>query len=276
MKISELFNVEGLVTVVTGGASGIGYACAEAMVDNGAIVTLMDVDPGGLKQAVETLAARAPSGAEAVHGEVVDVTDRPAVRAAFDRVAEKFGRLDVTFANAGITGGPGFLDLERQRVPERTIESIEDDHIDRVVRTNYLSMFATIQAAVPHMKASGGGRIIVTSSISTLMAEVFVSPAYVISKAGLTQLVRQAALELAEYNILVNAMAPSPVATNIGGGRLKDPEAQKIFAKGSPLHRIGQPDDMQGLALFLASPASSYITGVQILIDGGMSLGSPN
>ena len=145
-----------------------------------------------------------------------------------------------------------------------------------MVRTNYLSNFATIQAAVPHMKASGGGRIIVTSSISTIMAEVFVSPAYVMSKAGMTQMVRQAALELAEYNILVNAMAPSPVATNIAGGRLKDPEAQKIFAKSSPMHRIGQPDDMQGLALFLASPASSYITGVQILIDGGMSLGSPN
>ena len=276
MKISELFDVEGLITVVTGGASGIGYACAEAMVVNGAVVTLMDVDPTSLARAVETLVARAPAGAKAVHSEVVDVTDRPGLREAFDRVAKKFGRLDVTFANAGITGGPGFLDLERQRVADRTIESITDDHIDRVVRTNYLSIFATIQAAVPHMKASGGGRIIVTSSISTIMAEVFVSPAYVMSKAGLTQLVRQAALELAEYNILVNAMAPSPVATNIAGGRLKDPEAQKIFAKGSPMHRIGQPDDMQGLALFLASPASSYITGVQILIDGGMSLGSPD
>ena len=269
MKSAALFDVSGLVTVVTGGASGIGYACAEVMAANGARVTLMDRDRDALDKAVSTLGAHGE-----VHGIVADVTDRPALRAAFAQAAQAQGRLDVVFANAGITGGPGFLRADRSRDPDRAIEAMKDEDVDRVVATNYVSVFATIQAAVPHMKASGGGRIIVTSSTSTVMPEVHVSATYVMSKAGLTQLVRQAALELVRYNILVNAMAPGPFATNIGNGRLRDPATQDFFGRYSPMHRIGQPDDIKGLALFLASPAARYITGQQVVIDGGLTLGT--
>jgi len=268
MKTAELFDVAGRITVVTGGASGIGYACAEAMAANGAHVILMDRNPDTLQQAVSAL-----SGYGNVRGVTVDVTDRPALRAVFSEVADAEGRLDVVFANAGISGGPGFLQPDRSRDTARTIEEMKDEDIDRVVRTNYLSVFATVQAAVPHMKAAGGGRIIVTSSVSTVMPEVHVSATYVFSKAGLPQLVRQAALELARHGILVNAMAPGPFATNIANGRLKDPATQDFFGRYSPMHRIGQPQDIQGLALFLASPASRYITGQQIVIDGGLTLG---
>jgi len=268
MKAADLFNVSGKTTIVTGGASGIGYACAEVMAENGARVTLMDVDPAALDRAVGTLKAKGD-----VRGVVLDVTDRPALRQAFTDTAGHYGRLDVVFANAGISGGPGFLKFDRSRNEERAIENMPDEHVDRIVGLNYVSIFATIQAAVPHMKASGGGRIIVTGSISTVMPEVFVASTYVMSKAGLPQLVRQAAIELVKYNILVNAMGPGPFVTNIGGGRLKEPDNQAFFAKNSPMHRMGQTDDIQGLALFLASPASAYITGQQVMIDGGVTLG---
>lgn len=270
MKIAALFDVTGLATVVTGAASGIGLACAEAMSDNGALVTLIDTNSEALGVAVDRLKS---NGGDA-HGIVADVTDRSALRGAFDQAAARCGRLDVTFANAGVSGGPGFLNQDGTRNPDRTIDSVADETIDRIIDVNYKSIFTTIQAAARHMKRSGGGRIIVTSSISTFRAETFVGLPYVVSKAGLTQLVRQAALELAADNILVNAMAPGPFATNIGSGRLQEASTQQFFGRQNPLGRIGRPADIQGLALFLASPASGYITGEQIVIDGGLTLGS--
>jgi len=269
MKIAKLFDVSGLATVVTGAASGIGFACAEAMADNGARVTLMDSNDETLKAAIEKLRARGD-----VRGVMIDVTDRAALHRAFDDAAAYYGRLDVVFANAGISGGPGFLNQDRSRNPERALEYLPDDTIDRLIEVNYKSILTTIQAAVRHMKPAGGGRIVVTSTISTIKTEMFVGLPYVMSKAGLMQLVRQAAHELAAYNILVNAMAPGPFVTNIGGGRLQDAATQDFFAQQNPLRRVGGPDDIQGLALFLASPASGYITGEQIVIDGGTTLGS--
>jgi NAD(P)-dependent dehydrogenase (short-subunit alcohol dehydrogenase family) len=268
MKIAQLFDVSGLVTVVTGAASGIGFACAEAMSDNGARVVLADMDANALDTAVEALKKR---GGE-VQGAVADVTNAAALRKAFDTVAAEHGRLDVVFANAGISGGPGFLKQDRTRNPERAIESVPEELIDRLLDVNYKSILLTIQAAVPHMKRGGGGRIVVTSTISTIKTETFVLP-YVMSKAGIMQLVRQAALELAAYNIRVNAMAPGPFVTNIGSGRLQDPEAQEFFSRFNPMHRMGKPEDIQGLALFLASRASDHITGEQVVIDGGTTLG---
>ena len=270
MKIAQLFDVSGLATIVTGAASGIGLACAEAMSDNGARVTLLDANSETLKAAIEKLQARGGD----VRGAVIDVTDRAALHRAFDEAVAHYGRLEVVFANAGISGGPGFLNQDRSRNAGRALETIADEMIDQLIEVNYKSVFTTIQAAVRHMKSGSGGNIIVTSTISTIKAETFVGLPYVMSKAGLMQLVRQSALELAAQDIRVNAMAPGPIATNIGGGRLQDAATQEFFGKQNPMRRIGRPDDIQGLALFLASPASAYITGEQIVIDGGTTLGT--
>jgi NAD(P)-dependent dehydrogenase (short-subunit alcohol dehydrogenase family) len=268
IKAHDLFDVAGLVTIVTGGASGIGFAYAEVMAANGAVVTLIDRDPEGLATAIRRLSA----GQSVVHGEIADVTDKASLRRAVDTVVNRHGRLDVVFANAGISAGPGFLNTERRRDPQRAVESLPDELWDRVITTNLTSVFRTIQVVVPHMKATGG-RIIVTSSISATKVEQFVGAPYVAAKAGVAQLVRQIALELARYNIAVNAIAPGPCVTNIGGGRLQDPANQAFFAQFSPQHRMATPHDMQGAALYLASGASKHVTGASILIDGGVTLG---
>ena len=270
MKMQDLFNVKGLVTVVTGGASGIGYACAEVMADNGAVVTIIDRDAAAIPPAVEKLKA---SGAQ-VFGEVADVTDKTSLTRAIDAVAARHGRIDVVFANAGISGGPGFLNTKGERDPSRAIENLPEELWDRVIATNLSSVFKTIQVAVPHLKKNGGGRIVVTSSVSATKIEQFVGTVYVASKAGVAHLVRQAAIELAAYKIAVNAIAPGPCITNIGGGRLQDKAAQDFFATLHPDHRMATPQDMQGAALYLASSASSHVTGAHIVIDGGFTLGT--
>lgn len=269
-KINELFNVEGLCVVVTGGASGIGFGYTEVMSANKARVAIFDRDTEAMDGALKKLR---DSGADAI-GLSVDVTDKSALNSAMAEVVEQFGRLDVVFANAGISGGPGFVTTDGHRPEDRMIENTDPDLLDRVLEVNIGATFKTIQAAIPHLKAGGGGRIIVTSSISATHTELLVGGVYVVSKGGVGMLVKQAARELATYNILVNAISPGPVVTNIGGGRLQDAAARAPFDKAAPIGRIATPQDLQGAALFLSSPASSYITGAEILIDGGTSLGS--
>lgn len=203
----------------------------------------------------------------------LDVTDRAALEAAMGEVRGALGRIDVVFANAGVSGGPGFVGLDGVRDSKAAFENVAGEVWERVLRTNIMSVQATLAAAVPHMKRQGHGRIIVTSSVSATRTEPHVATAYVASKGAVGQLVRQAAMELAAYNINVNALAPGPTATNIGGGRLQAADAQKGFGALTPMRRIGMPDDMKGAALFLASPASAYVTGAHIAVDGGALLG---
>jgi NAD(P)-dependent dehydrogenase (short-subunit alcohol dehydrogenase family) len=264
MKPKTLFNVEGLTAVVTGGATGIGFAYAEAMADNGAHVTLLDVDADALDRAVAALAARGAT-ARAV---VVDVTDSAALENAIAGTAAESGRLDVVFANAGITAGPGFLNVDGERDPASAIENVPAESWDRVVATNLTSVFATIRSSVPHMKARRCGRIIVTTSIAGLRPSAVVGIPYMIAKAAASHLVRQAALELAAFDVCVNAIAPGPFLT-----RITSPGLRAIWEKALPVRRVATTDELQGLALFLASPASAYVTGSLFVIDGGSLLG---
>lgn len=268
MSLKQMFNIEGKTAIVTGGASGLGRAYAEVMTDNGARVCIFDVNQERIDQTVASLKAK---GLEA-YGQNVDVTDRPAMALAFEDVAETYGSVDIVFANAGIDAGPGFLTPEGERNPEGAIDNLHDEHWDSVIATNLTSVFNTIKLATRHMKHAGGGRIIVTSSCASVYNDGIVGTPYMPAKAGVTHLVRQAAMELGRYNILVNAIAPGPFVTNIAGGRLANPEDRKAFEDWSVLHRVAEPEEIKGLALYLASPASSYVTGAQMLIDGGLHL----
>jgi len=271
MKVTDLFSVREYGAIVTGGASGLGLAFTEVLAENGARVTMLDLSAERI--AAETQRLRA-AGFD-VRGAVVDVTDRPALQRAFDAAAAEYGRLDVVFANAGIDPGPGFVSLDRKtRVPEGAIENYADARWNKVIETNLNSVFTTIKAAARHMKPRKSGRIIVTTSVAGLLIEAGIGAAYMAAKAGAAHLMRTMALELARYNILVNAIAPGPFITNIGGGHAHKPEVQAAFAHTVPLGRMASTEEIKGLALYLASPASSFMTGSQIVIDGGCLLGS--
>jgi NAD(P)-dependent dehydrogenase (short-subunit alcohol dehydrogenase family) len=270
MEAAKLFNVRDQVVAITGAASGIGLGYAKVMASNGARLALMDINANNLEAAVALLKE---SGAD-VRGYVTDVTRPESLHMAFQQAIENYKQLDVVFANAGISGGPGFLKGSGERNPEGEVENLSAETWHRVFETNVTSLFLTLQAVVPQMKKQGSGRIIVTSSISASMAETLVSSIYATSKGTVGHMVRQYALELAKYGILVNAISPGPVITNIGGGRLQQAESRRPFERAAPLGRIADPTDLYGAALFLASSASAMITGTQIVIDGGRLLGS--
>jgi NAD(P)-dependent dehydrogenase (short-subunit alcohol dehydrogenase family) len=273
LKIAEMFSVAGHGVVVTGGASGLGLAYTEAMAENGARVTMLDIDA---KRIADETARLKDQGLD-VRGVVVDVTDHPALDRAIDEAAAEYGKLDVVFANAGIDSGPGFLDAwvgdKRGRNPDGAIEKYTDERWQRVIDINLTGVFATCRAAARHMRPRKQGRIIVTTSLAGLTQEGVIGSAYMAAKAGAAHFMRNLALELAAYNISVNAIAPGFIITNIGGGHAHDPDVQKTVAARLPMHRVGWPDDIKALAVFLASPAVNYITGQQIVIDGGWGLG---
>lgn len=273
MNVESQFVVAGYGTIVTGGASGLGLAFAEVMAAHGARVTLLDVDPDGI--ATET--ARLQSEGHDVRGTVVDVTDHAGLDRAVDQAAETYGRLDVAFANAGIDPGPGFVGAwaggSRPRFEDGAIERYTDERWQRVIDINLSGVFATVRAAAKHMRPRGSGRIIVTTSLAAQKVEPAIGSAYMAAKAGASHFMRCAALELAGFGITVNAIAPGFFVTNIGGGHAKNPDLQAAIAKDIPMRRVGQPDDIKALALFLASPASAYVTGQEIVIDGGWGLG---
>jgi NAD(P)-dependent dehydrogenase (short-subunit alcohol dehydrogenase family) len=270
---SDLFDVSGFGVIVTGAASGLGLAYAEALASHGARVTLIDLDEAALEQHVSRLEGEGLD----VRGAVADVTDHASLDRAIDGAAEAYGRLDVAFANAGIDPGIGFVGAwaggQRPRVDEGALELYTDERWNRVIDINLNGIFATARAAARHMRPRRFGRIIVTTSLAATKVEPAIGAAYMTAKAGARHLMHTIALELAAYGITANAIAPGFFITNIGGGHAHNPDVQAAIAKDIPMHRVGQPDDIKGLALFLSAPASEYITGQEIVIDGGWGLG---
>jgi NAD(P)-dependent dehydrogenase (short-subunit alcohol dehydrogenase family) len=273
LNLSNLFNVEGYAVIVTGGASGIGLGYTEALAAHGARVTMIDVHPERIEEETRRLRGLGLD----VAGRVVDVTQHQALDAAIADITRGYGRLDVVFANAGIDSGVGFVGAwvgsDRPRVPEGALERYSDARWNKVIAVNLDGVFATCRAAARHMRPHRSGRIIITTSAASSRIEPAIGAAYMAAKAGAAHFMKSIALELAADNITVNAIAPGLFVTNIGGGHAKSKEVQEAFSKVVPMHRCGFPQDMHGLALFLASPASSYVTGQEIIIDGGLVLG---
>jgi NAD(P)-dependent dehydrogenase (short-subunit alcohol dehydrogenase family) len=259
MEAARLFDIRGHVAVVTGAATGIGRALAEVMATNGAQVVIADINGEGAETAATELRERGLAAVAAT----VDVTDRAGLVRLMDGVASRHGRLDIVFANAGIAGGVGPAE------PGGEITAIDPELWERVLRTNLTGVLSTIQAAVPHMKQRQYGRIIVTASGTGLRGHQRVGTPYVTSKAAVVNLVRQAALELIQHKILVNAMAPGPIRTNILGHRPPDPAREAASRAATVYGRLGEAHELMGLALLLASPAASYMTGSIVVIDGG-------
>jgi len=258
---SSLFDLNGEVALITGGASGLGLAMAQAMADHGASIALLDANAVNLKAAHDLLSVQG----HVVSAHCVDVSASDKLRSVIDEVVDHYGKLDIAVANAGISGGLGPL------TEEGAIDKVSRDLWDRVLSVNLTAAFETMQFAAHHMKQRRKGRIIVTSSAGGLRAEPLVGYAYAASKAAVSQLVRQAAIELAPYNVLVNAIAPGVFVTNIADGALVHPKVQEQFRSVSLLRRLAHPNEIKGVALLLASEASSYITGTVIVVDGGFA-----
>lgn len=258
LTAEHLFAVKGLVIIVTGAASGLGLAISETMAANGADVVLVDRNEKELKRVSKEVIP----GAEIA---VADVADPDAIRRLVDDVVERKGRIDVVFANAGISAGAGILS------PKGYIENIDLAAWNEVLAINQTGAFATMQAAARHMKAQRRGRIVVTASVGGLRGASAIGYAYAASKAAAVNLVRQAALELAPFDVQVNAIAPGFFRTALGGGRLLDDAATKPLEAIVPLRRIATPHEIAGVSLLLASSAASYITGSVFTVDGGIT-----
>ncbi len=243
----------GKVALVTGAGSGIGHAIAERFAHEGAAVAIDYLGHGADAQAL----ARELSGAglQAV-ALAADVTDAAAVEALVAQIVERFGRLDVLVNNAGIEKSQPLLE-------------IDEASWDRTLAVDLKAPFLCMQAAARRMKGSGGGSIVNISSIHEDFPFPSFAP-YAAAKGGLRMLMRNAALELAPLEIRVNNVAPGAIATPINAATLADPAKVQRLREIVPLQRMGTPEEVAEVVLFLASERSSYVTGSTYFVDGGM------
>jgi NAD(P)-dependent dehydrogenase (short-subunit alcohol dehydrogenase family) len=241
------------VAAITGGALGIGRATALAFAAEGAAVALGDVE---LDEAETVAREIAGAGGRAI-AIGVDVGDAAQVQAFVDRTVAELGRLDILFANAGIAHSAPFLEH-----PEAQWH--------RVLRVNLTGVFLCCQAAARHMVAHGGGRIVATASINGFRGvENLVG--YNVAKAGVIELTRTMAVELAQHNVTVNAIAPAQIDTRLTRGLPE--EARRRRVERIPMGRFGEPEEVARAAVFLASDDASYITGHTLAVDGGYLAG---
>lgn len=238
----------GKVAIVTGASQGIGLACAQRLVREGARVMLADVREEG--------AAAAAGLGEAARFVRADVGIKAEVDAMLAATLEAFGHVDILVNNAGVTHAAGFLDLA-------------EEDFDRVLRVNLKSMFLCSQAVAREMVKRGSGCIVNMSSVNAELTIPNQVP-YVVSKGGVNQLTRVAAIALAEYGIRVNAVGPGTILTELARQAvLGNPEARHTILSRTPLRRCGEPEEIAAIVAFLASDDASYITGQTLYADGG-------
>jgi NAD(P)-dependent dehydrogenase (short-subunit alcohol dehydrogenase family) len=241
------FGHQGRVVLITGGAQGIGEACARRFAQEGANVALVDVaDARGQALAAEL-------GALYLHG---DVGHKPDVDAAVQQTLQAHGRIDVLVNNAGIFKAADFLD-------------ITEADFDAVLRVNLKGAFLMGQAAARAMVASGGGCIVNMSSVNGVLTIPSIA-SYNVSKGGINQLTRVMALALADRGIRVNAVAPGTIATELAAQAvLTSEDAKNRILSRTPMKRLGEPGEIADVVAWLASDAASYVTGEIVTVDGG-------
>jgi 2-deoxy-D-gluconate 3-dehydrogenase len=244
------FDLRGKAALVTGGNGGIGLGMAKALADAGAAIAIAGRDAGKNAAAAKELDAIAFQG---------DLSNEAECRSVIEQAAKKLGRLDCLINNAGIN--------IRKQPQEYSLEEWK-----RVMDTNLTSAFVASQAAYPHMKKAGAGKIVNIGSMMSIFGASFTTP-YAASKGGIVQMTRAIATAWAKDNIQVNAVLPGWIDTTLTQGARRDvPGLHEKILSRTPAGRWGTPADMGGIAVFLCSPASDFITGTAIPVDGGYSV----
>lgn len=262
--INELLNLGGQVAIITGGAMGIGKGIVNRLHEAGAYVVIADVDDAAAKTAADELNAKRAGSVLAIHVDVSSVSD---VNKMVQAAASNFGSVDILVNNAGI-------------YPAKSLRDMVDEDFKKVLDVNLHGAYLCTKYASEQMISQGrGGKIINITSIDALHPSMVGLAHYDASKHGLWGLTKNVALELAQHKIWVNAVAPGGITTP-GVAKMQGPVQPGVNMKASmdtflakiPMHRMGDPDEIGKVVLFLASGMASYMTGSQIVVDGGALL----
>ena len=247
--------LEGKTAIVTGGAKGIGRHYSQALAAEGARVMIADIADG--KDLAAEIAGR--HGANSVASIKFDVSDEKAIKNVVAQTIERFGQIDILVCNAA--SNPYFGPMG----------NMSDEQFNKILQNNIVSNHWLIQMVAPEMRARKSGSITIISSIGGLRGTEVLG-AYAISKAADMQLTRNLAAEFGPDNVRVNTIAPGLIKTDFAKALWDNPEILKRSTERAPLRRIGEPDEIAGMAVFLAAPAGAFTTGQTFVIDGGQTV----
>lgn len=253
----SLFDLTGKSAIITGSSRGIGRAIAEAFADQGARVVISSRKPGPCQEVADGINKKHGDGtAIAIPANISSKED---LQAMVDETNKSFGKIDIVVCNAASNPYYG------------PMSGISDDAFTKILQNNIISNHWLIQMVAPQMKERKDGAIIIVSSIGGLRASPVIG-AYNISKAADFQLARNLAAEFGADNIRVNCIAPGLIKTDFAKALWDNPETLKRALTGTPLRRIGEPDEIAGAAVYLASKAGAYMTGQMMVVDGGATV----
>jgi len=252
----ELFDLSGKVAVITGSSKGIGRAIAERMAEHGAHVVISSRKTGPCEEVAAAINAKHPGAAIAVPANISSKDD---LERLMSETRAAFGKIDILVCNAASNPYYG------------PMSGISDEAFRKVLDNNIISNHWMIQMVAPEMMERRDGAIIIVSSVGGLRGNAVIG-AYNISKAADFQLARNLAHELSPHNIRINCVAPGLVKTDFARALWETPEAEKRSSSTTPLRRLGEPDDIAGAAVFLASRAGAWMTGQAVVVDGGATI----